>query len=57
MRNALIAVLLFSGLAFAQTPQNNDRKLIDPNGDVKSAAPENVVTIPAGTKIPLVLKQ
>ncbi len=57
MRNALIAVLLFSGLAFAQTPQNSDRKLIAPNGDVKSAMPENVLTIPAGTKIPLVLKQ
>ena len=57
MRNALIAVLLFSGLALAQTPQNSDRKLIDPNGEVKNVTPLNLVTIPAGTKIPLVLKQ
>jgi type IV secretion system protein VirB10 len=54
MRNALIAVLLFSGLAFAQ---NSDRKLIDPNGDVKTVTPGNTMTIPAGTKILLVLKQ
>ncbi len=54
MRNTLIAVLLFSGLALAQ---NSDRKLIDPSGDVKNVAPEKIVTIPAGTKIPLVLKQ
>ncbi len=56
MRNALIAVLLFSGIAFAQS---TDRKLIDTNGDVRraSANPENTITIPAGTKILLVLKQ
>src|SRR5438105_3158771 len=54
MRNALIAVLLFSGLAFAQT---SDPKLIDQNGEVKRTAPENLVTIPAGTKVLLVLKQ
>src|SRR5512146_3570956 len=54
MRNALIAVLLLSGLAFAQ---NSDRKLIDQNGDVKDAPTENKITIPAGTKILLVLKQ
>jgi type IV secretion system protein VirB10 len=54
MRNALIAVLLFSGLAFAQ---NSDQKLIDQNGAVKNAEPRNLVTIPAGTKIPLILKQ
>ncbi len=60
MRNTLIAVLLFSGLALAQNPQtapNPDRKLISPSGDVTTATPENLVTIPAGTKIPLVLKQ
>lgn len=54
MRNALIAVLLFSGLALAQ---NSDRKLIEQNGDVKNAPAENKLTIPAGTKILLVLKQ
>ena len=54
MRNALIAVLLFSGLSFAQ---NSDRKLIDPNVDVKNAPANSVYVIPAGTKIPLVLRQ
>jgi hypothetical protein len=54
MRNALIAVLLFSGLALAQDP---GRKLIDPNGDVKNVTPANTVTLPAGTKVLLVLKQ
>lgn len=53
MRNGLIAVLLCSGLAFAQ----ENGKLIDPKAEARKASPENVVTIPAGTKIPLVLKQ
>ncbi len=54
MRNALIAVLLFSGLALAQ---DSDRKLIDQNGEVKQVSRENLVTIPAGTKVLLILKQ
>jgi type IV secretion system protein VirB10 len=55
MRNSLIAVLLFSCLASAQ--QNTDRKLIDQNGETRRSAPDNLVTIPAGTKVLLVLKQ
>ncbi len=56
MRNALIAVLLFSGLALAQT-QNSDRKLVEQDSEARKAAPPNMVTIPAGTKFLLVLKQ
>ncbi len=56
MRNALIAVLLFS--CFASAQQNpSDRKLIDQNGETRKTSSENLVTIPAGTKFLLVLKQ
>jgi type IV secretion system protein VirB10 len=54
MRNILIAVLLFSGLALGQNP---DQQLIDQKKEARKVSAENVITIPAGTKVLLVLKQ
>lgn len=53
MRKGMLVFLLCSGLAMAQ---DADRKLIAPDR-TSEPAKENVMIIPAGTKVPLVLRQ
>lgn len=53
MRNAILALLLCTGLAIAQ---DDGRKLIAPDR-TSEPAKENMLVIPAGTKVPLTLRQ
>ena len=53
----LLTVLLISGMALGQTAQTPKNDSAVPSAAPAVASDPNVVTIPAGTKIPLLLKQ
>ena len=59
MRNGVLLVLLCAGMAVAQDSgqkQDGDQKLI-PREATPDSPKENVIVVPAGTKVPLVLRQ
>lgn len=54
MRKGTLVILLCSAMAVAQ---DNGRKLITPDRNGEGTAKENMLVVPAGTKVPLTLRQ
>ncbi len=55
MRKGCFVVLLCAGMAIAQ--DNGGKKLITPDRTPEGTAKENMLVVPAGTKVPLTLRQ